>query len=215
MQIKRKLLISALSVLLCLCCIFGVTILLSNINSIAKAETMVDVNEREQGYHLDDSCSMDGDCISFESDKVAFVLGEDITAHFKVYSESSILSYNYVQDGYSQVSITQVENSLYLELVSKTSYQCSYIAVTVLLSSKQCLVASLYAVNNEYGVFISPFSEDDAYENFYMYAKNNASRTLTYVIFCLKYNRKTPQIVLIYGVFLKNSLFVLFTWCTK
>lgn len=173
MQIKRKLLISALSVLLCLCCIFGVTILLSNINSIAKAETMVDVNEREQGYHLDDSCSMDGDCISFESDKVAFVLGEDITAHFKVYSESSILSYNYVQDGYSQVSITQVENSLYLELVSKTSYQCSYIAVTVLLSSKQCLVASLYAVNNEYGVFISPFSEDDAYENFYMYAKNN------------------------------------------
>ena len=27
-----------------------------------------------------------------------------------------------------------------------------------------------------------------------------------------KNNRKTPQIVLIYGVFLKNSLFVLFTW---
>lgn len=27
-----------------------------------------------------------------------------------------------------------------------------------------------------------------------------------------KNNRKTPQIALIYGVFLKNSLFVLFTW---
>lgn len=171
MRVKSKLFVFMLLILASLCCTFGLATLSKNANTIAKAETNSNVTEHSIDH--EDTCFMDGDYVSFESNERAFTEGENVVADFKVYSDSNIISYDYEQSGYDTVSINQMGNNIHMELSVQSDYLCSCISVIIKLSSSNNLVATLYAINNEYGTFISPFSEDDAYESFYGYALLN------------------------------------------
>ncbi len=171
---KTKRLFSALLCGLFVFCSVFTTSSIFNIRANAQTED----NSSIQSVRTDTLyCSSADDVyVSLETDKTHFSNDENIMVSYYVNSEDSIINVNYSQNGFSVSSITtdiDAPNRVIAVLSCDPNAETHSISIQIVLSSDKTLTAMLYAITNEYGTFISPFSEDDARQRYFDYAKAN------------------------------------------
>lgn len=114
--------------------------------------------------------------VSFDSSKTHFANGENITVTYTANSDNYISDVSYTHTGFSvnYVCIDPSNSNRILVSLSCIPDADEYsMFITITLSSGETLTAMLYATVNEYGAFISPFSEDDALERYFDFAKES------------------------------------------
>lgn len=171
---KTKRLFSALLCVLFVFCSVFTTSSIFNIRANAQTED----NSSIQSVRTDTLyCSSADDVyVSLETDKTHFSNDENIMVSYYVNSEDSIINVNYSQNGFSVSSITtdiDAPNRVIAVLSCDPNAETHSISIQIVLSSDKTLTAMLYAITNEYGTFISPFSEDDARQRYFDYANAN------------------------------------------
>ena len=93
-----------------------------------------------------------------------------------VSSGEKIIDFSHSQNGLNVISINideENENRIIAELCCIPDVHEAAFDISVTLVSGENAGSSLYAVSNEYGVFISPFSVDNAFERYCEYAIQN------------------------------------------
>ena len=114
-----------------------------------------------------------GTYLALETEKRHFAPDENIIVQYSVSTEESIADFSYSQTGFDVISVCvdeEHDSQLFVELSCASTASNYQLTVQVVLQSGNTLTASLYAIKNEYGTFISPFSEDDARERYFDYA---------------------------------------------
>jgi len=112
--------------------------------------------------------------ISLVSSKKHFLWEENILATYYVSSNESIADISYTQTGFNVISVgVDADNPKYIvvELSCIPTAEEYSMSIQITLDSAKTITARLYAIKNEHGVFISPFSEDDAYQRYFDYAR--------------------------------------------
>ena len=166
MKLSRRVFSGILSLILLLCS-FGMLVTTSDLTVMAQNEN--DFVNTNGGNHECYCAAGNGVYVSLETEKNHFSNDENVSVAYYVNSEDSITDISYTQVGFNVISVGVDESDSHRVMVelscisSSTSYSVS---VQIMLSNGKSLTAMLYATKNEYGVFISPFSEDDACENF-------------------------------------------------
>ncbi len=107
--------------------------------------------------------------------KLIFLPNENIVVSYSIASEQSIVDYDYSQSGFNIMLMNIDENNsrIVIELSCIANSLEYAFNISVELDNGDNCVASLYAINNEHGVFISPFSADNAFERYCEYAIQN------------------------------------------
>ena len=103
----------------------------------------------------------DREYISFKNDQIHFSDDENITVSYYVNSENHITNFNYTVTGFEVISSGIDHNDtkhISFELCCDPNAENYSFLLEVELSSGKTLSANLYAITNEYGVFINPFS---------------------------------------------------------
>ena len=117
-----------------------------------------------------------GNRIYLDSQQTHFLPYENVVISYSVSSNKNILDFNYSQNGFNVISINVDENNrsrLIVELSCvSNSPECTF-DISVSLENGENIDTSLFAVSNEYGVFISSFSVDNALERYCQYAIQN------------------------------------------
>lgn len=110
--------------------------------------------------------------LSYEKDYELFT--NEIDIPFTAYSSSVIDRYTYTQSGFSVLEVTMKDNNTVVFSLRCLANSDSYeMHVTFYMSNEEVLNANLYIVYNEYGIFVSGFFQEDAYEKFLVYAMEN------------------------------------------
>ena len=110
----------------------------------------------------------------YMSDERDYILNtSNIEIPFTVKTKSVIKEYSY--DGnFSVFSVKRVDSyNLVFSLFCEKDENNLELRVKIILTDGRLLSACLYAVNNEYGLFISRFSQEDALEKYLRYALKN------------------------------------------
>ena len=113
--------------------------------------------------------------VSLEVSKKFFTNDENISLTYYVKSENDIEDIDYVQNGFKVMAINIDEASfkrVFVELSCIPDEEKYDMIISITMSSGDCLTARLYAIKNEHGVFISDFSEEEAWRNYIGYAKD-------------------------------------------
>ena len=107
-----------------------------------------------------------------ETDKNHFLLNENIVVSYAVSSKETITSFDYAQNGFTVINARMEKNNHILLELSCLPNESDYsFIMQILMSNGENVVATLYAIRNDYGYFISPFSKDDALQKYFDYAK--------------------------------------------
>ena len=166
---KRKLHL-VFSCVLFLACNVLISLCILNVTSYAQAD--IDSVTKSSDIASDPCCYNESveTNVSFENEKVHFSPDENIVVSYLVSNDKKIVDFECVQSGFDIVSIKIDENNnsrIIAELSYLTYSSDNLLKVNIFLEDGDNVIASLYAIDNEYGVFISPFSEDDAREIIY------------------------------------------------
>ena len=125
----------------------------------------------------DGKCGSEADYsyVDIASNVDYFLPQEVISVPFAIKAQSSISTFQYTADGFEVLSAAIDSNDPWKInfALNCAAYSESYqLSLSITLVSNQVITAGLYAVNNVYGTFISPFSTDDARERYLDYAKS-------------------------------------------
>ena len=173
MKVKIRCFSGLLCVIFVFCSIFSIT------NSFAVvANAQINDNNCTPKYSESlntTTCCREGDdkYILLESEKVHFLQNENIRVTYSVSNEEGIVSISHSENGFNVIAINIDEEENYKVTVELSCLSSSLeytLSLQLELESGNNVKASLYAINNEYGVFVSPFSEDDARERYFDYA---------------------------------------------
>ena len=126
-------------------------------------------------------CSQaNGSIISMESERMYFLPDENIVVSYLIASDKNVIDYTYSQSGFNVISINIDENNhsrIIIELSCVSNMSEYTFDISFSLENDENATATLYAFRNEYGVFISPFSMDSAFEKYCKYAVQNSILT--------------------------------------
>ena len=126
---------------------------------------------------LSDGCGEKaGGYISLDSVQTHFSPNENIVVSYSVSSGENIVDFNYLQSGFNVISINIDDNDesrIIVELSCVSDVLEATFDISVSLENGENTSASLYAISNEYGTFISSFSVDNAIERYCQYAIQN------------------------------------------
>lgn len=117
------------------------------------------------------------DCVILQTEQAHFAKNDLITVDYQVYSEYGITDFDYEVDGI-EVDNINIENlSVTVKFNMLSGVENATLNLNLKLLSENTVSATLHCVQNEYGVFISRASIDDAYEKYYTFAKANGFMT--------------------------------------
>lgn len=167
-----------ISLIICISVVIGSTFISSSVNfsQVYAEESTGEVFESIESQVLREEkhCAMatEGITVSLETEARRFISGEDIVVSYLVSDDEEIMNFQYAQTGFSVVDIYVDENNcsrivLELSLIPEQSEYCMELCIT--LADKD-LEVCLYAIENECGIFISQYSEENAYERYLEYA---------------------------------------------
>ena len=165
-----------LTVLLLICLIVSVL----PVTAFANTGTE-DTNEEQYSAPLEDSTEQSADnYISLYEYKSHYLPDEMIEVSFLLTSELEIEDIDYVNIGFSAVEINVDEDNekklnVVLDCLSNQRY--SSLELGVVLSNGETVYSEIYAFNNEYGTFISYFSDENARDKYYQFAIENGILT--------------------------------------
>ena len=165
-----------LTVLLLTCLVVSVL----HVTAFANTGTE-DTNEEQYFAPLEDSTEQSEDnYISLYEYKSHYLPDEMIEVSFLLTSELEIEDIDYVNIGFSAVEINVDEDNekklnVVLDCLSNQRY--SSLELGVVLSNGETVYSELYAFNNEYGTFISYFSNENARDKYYQFAIENGILT--------------------------------------
>lgn len=112
--------------------------------------------------------------VSLENEKFHFSQKENIVVSYKILSDETICTIDYVQDGFVVIDkCIADDNRIELELSCLSNDSVYSLTIQIAMSNDKSVVAMLYIVQNEYGYFISQFSKDDALQRYFDYAKES------------------------------------------
>ena len=114
--------------------------------------------------------------INLETNVEHFPIDDIIIVSYYVNSEFNISNIDYIQSGFQIKSITtdpMDAKRIIVELNCLPNYSKHSLSLKVQLETNQCIETSLYTISSDIGIFISPFSVDDATQNYLIYAKSN------------------------------------------
>lgn len=136
-------------------------------------------NEKAEEAFVDNCCYLDNNkaSVNLDTEIRHFIPNQNITITFSVSSNIRINQYDYSHEGLNIVSINIAENEnsrINVEIMPMTNSLEGKLIIELFLNNGETLFASLYAISNEYGTFISQFSYDDAREYFFSFAINNS-----------------------------------------
>ena len=118
--------------------------------------------------------------ISFKASKIHFSTNENITVSYRANSENYITDFDYTVIGFEVLSASiAVEDTrlISFELTCISDFEDCEMSINVTLSSGKVLKAGLYAVENEHGTFINPFSIDAARQEYFKFAMDSGFMT--------------------------------------
>ena len=125
---------------------------------------------------LYNSLNSDEVYVCFTTDKYHFSSDEIINVSYTFSSNTHIMEIEYAEIGFEIINISgdsQEVNKLNIEVRCLSNAIESFINIDVNLSNSQKQSIYLCAIKNESGVFISPYSLDNAYSKYEYYAKSN------------------------------------------
>ncbi len=102
--------------------------------------------------------------------------GESITISFVALPTIEIERFDYLAQGFQVIDISidnEDRSRINLELTCPNENSECSIEINVLLANEASIDSFVYAVNNEFGTFISPYSIENAQERYYQYAIEN------------------------------------------
>ncbi len=165
MQLKRKVTICLLGFVFCLFSIIGIATINYGTNNIAEAETNGDDGQK--------ICTIGEIPIYFDSEQVHFN-SKEINASFTLQDSTDVVSIDFENNGIDVLSYELISgNKIFLYMNYDYSADEHSLSMSVILSNGETLTSQLFAIDNDSGVFISPFSLNDAYENYFIYAKSS------------------------------------------
>lgn len=171
----KNMMTSIMCILFVLCSLFSFANIF-NISISAQAENNQTSSQLKTVCN-DCYCGDEDDTyVSMENEKVHFLLEENINVSYFVSSDGTILDFEYSQSGFSVISSSIDENNgnrITLELSCLPSALEYSFIMKIKMSNGENVIAMLYAVQNEYGCFISPFSKDDAMQRYFDYAQES------------------------------------------
>ena len=109
--------------------------------------------------------------ITLDIENMWFLTGEDIIVSYLVSEEQEITNFNYNTTGFEVVDIEideQNSSGIIVELDCLPNEEDYFLNLSITIGESQTNVY-LYAINNEYGTFVSPYSKSNAYERFLEY----------------------------------------------
>lgn len=151
-----------------------IVLTLSVLSTTVFASTNLDDTTENQGVQQEYSAATDTyGSLQMTNYKSHYLPTESIVPSFTVTHSVAIDSYSYINTGFSSVGITLDDNDetvLNVELsCSAVQSECS-LQIDASLENGETVSSYVYALNNDYGTFISPFSIDNARERYYKYA---------------------------------------------
>lgn len=127
----------------------------------------------------DARCSLYDSTIQFVSDKYHFSVDETIYVSYVLFTDGfadEISDIEYIPNGFTDVEIdveTSENKKINIKLDCLDSVSKCSLVTTVYLSNTEIYELYLYAVKNQYGVFISPASIEHANQRYENYAINS------------------------------------------
>ena len=123
-------------------------------------------------------CDFDETSISicFQTDGYQYFCDEIIDVSYCIEDNVSIISFDYIQSGFSVIDICIDENDvnkINMQIFCLPEFTEASITINATLSNLQEVDFSLYAIKNDYGVFISPSSIEHANQRYENYAINS------------------------------------------
>ena len=152
-----------MSILIASFSIFGIV-------SSANNESVTDASEEANGYTTE--CGFDTERLYMETNQKRFDLESLVTITFVVHAEATISEIYYDSDGFDVLSATIDENNnskINVVLNYDDALDCFSFAIGVILDNGNELTAFVYAVKNEFGIFISSDSLESATDESYAY----------------------------------------------
>ena len=118
---------------------------------------------KEEEYYADGEEESN---VYLDIDKMYFLPDEDILVSYLVTNEQEITNFDYTATGFEvvDIGIDEENNRINVELCCLPHEENYLLDLCITLGDKYMSV-SLYAFNNEYGVFVSQFSKSNAFEN--------------------------------------------------
>ncbi len=97
---------------------------------------------------------------------------------FRIVSDGTIQHYTYDETNFIVVSSRKIDETQLMFSLQCLNYGDNYeLHISIMKSDGEVLNAALYAIYNEYGIFVSKFSQEDAMEKYINYALKNAILT--------------------------------------
>ena len=161
-----------ISILIVIVTVIAITLFVG-ISVSADSKTPVPV---EKSPKFESVCYSEGENlgVSFENSIMHFLPGENVIVTYSIADTRSITALDYSAEGINVISATVDQN---LSNVFTVALSCDPDAVkhkltfTVSVNDGEIETAYLYAFYNEYGTFLSPFSNFDAKHRYYVYAR--------------------------------------------
>lgn len=139
------------------------------------------IDSKSDIFHQNDIlCESTENQISFIAEKKHFSLDESVSFSYMFYPENPdeyICDINYLRTGFEVVNYViekdeNYTNIIHFELNCLPEFSECYFLATVYTSSSKTYDLHVYAIKNESGIFISPFSLGDAKTKYVAYAED-------------------------------------------
>ncbi len=147
-----------------------------NIYSTSKSTLGIynDLDTESSCFECTNLCALDANDsgIYLSTNKFVFSHNETVDVAYTLTSNNEIVSFAFTQVNATILSsnISSDEKSVVLELIPNNITETTYIHLEVTLDNQKVVTASFYSISNDYGIFISSASYDDAYERYFEYA---------------------------------------------
>ena len=168
--------IKTISALLCMMLMFGSLSFDSvfALKVVADEDSTCSVYQSITGEAYSDSNS--DNFLFIDSEQTHFLLNENVVFSYSVSSGENIVDFTYSQNGFNVISVEldkDNESRIVIELSCTSNLNEYTFNISASLENEQAVAASLFAIKNDYGVFISTVSVDNASERYYKYAIEN------------------------------------------
>ena len=169
-----------ISVLLCMLFLFGNL----SFESLFTLKVVADEDYTDLVYqpitYESHSDSNNDDYLCIDSEQTHFLLNKNVVFSCSVSSGKNIVDFTYSQNGFNIISVDLDDNNesrIVVELACASDLGEYTFEITASLENGQVVKGNLFAIKNDYGVFISTFSLDNARERYYEYAIQNGILT--------------------------------------
>ena len=133
-------------------------------------------SKRENNMHIDFHHSIEESYLSFTTEKYQFTNDEEISVSYLIVPGEEIVDICYTQTGFEVLDVNVDENDssrLNVRLACLPYSDSSDFRAMITTSNSKMFTATLYSINTQYGVFVSPFSIEHANRRFENYAVKN------------------------------------------